>query len=221
MWKTWLKIWPFTFVQRYRVLYEEYDRQYSVDKNYVFHMSSLWLNADWDRNDELFNEANARFISACQRIPEINFDGGLSMSSKEHCSPSLRNFACEGSFSVKDYLEKSGQSLVVFNASFSNHAHGWKLGEFLALGKAIISLPPVNDLPEPLVHGENIHLVENNEQSIQEAILKIRNDDVYRQKLEKGARAYWEKYGAPVKALELLDSPLTLPEAGRLLKVEY
>ncbi len=40
-------------------------------------------------------------------------------------------------------------------------------------------------------------------------------------KLEKGARAYWEKYGAPVKALELLDSPLTLPEAGRPLKVEY
>lgn len=70
-------------------------------------MSSLWLNADWDRNDELFNEANARFISACQRIPEIIFDGGLSMSSKEHCNPSLRNFACEGSFSVKDYLEKS------------------------------------------------------------------------------------------------------------------
>lgn len=137
MWKTWLKIWPFTFVQRYRVLYEEYDRQYSVDKNYVFHMSSLWLNADWDRNDELFNEANARFISACQRIPEINFDGGLSMSSKEHCSPSLRNFACEGSFSVKEYLEKTGKSFVVFNASFSNHAHGWKLGEFLALGKAI------------------------------------------------------------------------------------
>lgn len=63
--------------------------------------------------------------------------------------------------------------------------------------------------------------MENNEQSIQEAILKIRNDDVYRQKLEKGARAYWEKYGTPVKALELLDSPLTLPEAGRLLKVEY
>lgn len=108
-------------------------------------MSSVWLNADWDRNDELFNEANARFISACQRIPEIIFDGGLSMSSKEHCSPSLRNFACEGSFSVKEYLEKTGKSFVVFNASFSNHAHGWKLGEFLALGKAL--LPPASQRP--------------------------------------------------------------------------
>ncbi len=210
MWKTWLKIWPFTFVQRYRqqcryrVYYEEYDRKHQVDKNYVFHMSSVWLNADWDRNDEKFNEANARFISACQSISGLTFDGGLSMSSKEHCSPSLRNFACEGSFSVKEYLEKTGKSLVVFNAPFSNHAHGWKLSEYLALGKAIISLSLINDLPEPLVHGENVHFVEDNEASIQEAIQKIISDDSYREKLEKGARAYWEKYGAPVKALGLM-----------------
>lgn len=74
----------------------------------------------------------------------------------------------------------------------------------MALGKAIVSLPLVNDLPEPLVHGENIHFVENNVKAIKEAILKIKNDDDYRAKLEKGAREYWEKYGTSTKSLELL-----------------
>jgi glycosyltransferase involved in cell wall biosynthesis len=82
--------------------------------------------------------------------------------------------------------------------------HGWKLGEYLALGKAIISTPISNDLPLSLVHGENIHIVENNFEEIRKAIILIIKDDEYRHKLEKGAHLYWEKYGTPSKSLELL-----------------
>lgn len=210
MWKTFYKICPPVFIMRYRkqcryrVYYEEYENSVPTDKNYIFHLSSIWPNDDWERNDPGFNEANSKFIVACNAIPELNFDGGLTFAKNVSCSPSLAKFKCEGSVSVKEYLEKTRKSLVAFNTPFSNGSHGWKLGEFLALGKAIISLPLVNDLPEPLVHGENIHFVENNEEVIKEAILKIRNDDVYRAKLEKGARAYWEKYATSTKSLELL-----------------
>lgn len=210
MWKTFYKIWPFTFVMRYRkqcrhrALYETYTQGNAVEKNYVFHLSSVWPNDDWFQNDPGFNEANSNFIAACQSIKEINFDGGLSFSEDVHCCPSLLSFKCEGSVSVKEYVEKTKKSVLVFNTPFSNGAHGWKLGEYLALGKAIISLPIVNDLPTPFVHGENIHFVENNEESIKEAILKITSDDGYRTKLEKGALEYWNKYASAAKNIELL-----------------
>lgn len=210
MWKTFYKVFPFKFIVnyrkqcRYRVYYEEYDNSAPVDKNYIFHLSSIWPNDDWERNDPGFNEANSNFIKACNAVQGLNFDGGLTFSEKVSCSPSLNKFKCEGSVSVKEYLEKTRKSILAFNTPFSNGSHGWKLGEFMALGKAIVSLPLVNDLPEPLVHGENIHFVENNVEAIKEAILKIKNDDDYRAKLEKGAREYWEKYGTSTKSLELL-----------------
>ena len=210
MWKTMHKTLPFTLVQRYRkqcryrVYYEEYEKKSAITENAVFHLSSVWLNEDWHRNDEAFNEANAHFITACKSIPELVFDGGLSFAENVKCSPSLKKLKCKGSVSVKDYLEKTAQSLLAFSAPYSNGSHGWKLGEYLALGKAIISTPLVNDLPAPLVHGENIHFVENDEKSMREAVLLIMRNKTYREKLEKGARAYWEKYGTPAKALELL-----------------
>ena len=49
----------------------------------------------------------------------------------------------------------------------------WDLGEYLALGKAIISTPLFNDLPAPLTHGINIHFVENDVDSIKEAVSYI------------------------------------------------
>ncbi|MDD3787942.1 MAG: hypothetical protein PHO94_04510 [Petrimonas sp.] len=211
MWKTFYKVFPFKFIVdyrkqcRYRVYYEEYENPApEVDKNYIFHLSSVWPNDDWEKNDPGFNEANSAFIAACNAIPDLNFDGGLTFSKNVNCNPSLTQFKCEGSVSVKEYLEKTRRSVLAFNTPFSNGSHGWKLSEFMALGKAIVSLPLVNDLPEPLTHGENVHFVEYNEAAIKEAILKIRNDDEYRTKLEKGARKYWETYGTSTKSLELL-----------------
>lgn len=106
--------------------------------------------------------------------------------------------------SVKEYIERTKKSVLVFNTPFSNGAHGWKMGEYLALSKAIISLPIVNDLPAAFVHGENIHFVEITEASIKEAILKITGDDAYRSKFEKGAKEYWEKYASAAKNIKLL-----------------
>jgi hypothetical protein len=41
------------------------------------------------------------------------------------------------------------------------NCHGWNLGEYLALGKAIVSTPLSSNLPEKLVHGKNIHFISN------------------------------------------------------------
>lgn len=54
-----------------------------------------------------------------------------------------------------------------------------------------------------LVHGENVHFV-NSADEIYNAVKLITTDYDYRNKLEKGARSYYEKYVAPSKVLERL-----------------
>jgi len=174
-----------------------------VEKNYIFHLSTLWQSDEWNKNDEGVNRIRANFIRACKSIDNICFEGGLSFK-KDSSVLLFQDVLFKSAMSMGEYIEKTKQSILVFNTPAFWDCHGWKLGEYLALGKAIISTPLSNDLPVPLIHGENIHYVDNDETEIKKAVLLIVNDVEYRQKLENGARAYWEKYGTPLKSLELL-----------------
>jgi hypothetical protein len=95
--------------------------------------------------------------------------------------------------SLADYLTEMRRSVVAFNSPAVHDCLGWKLGEFLALGKAIVSTSLGRDLPDPLVHGEHIHYVERDRDSIREAVERIAGDDAYRRQLERGARAWFDR----------------------------
>jgi hypothetical protein len=71
------------------------------------------------------------------------------------------------------------------------------------MGKAIISTPLSNDLPAPLIHGESIHIVQNQQELI-DAINLLNRDSEYRNKLEYGAREYFKKYVSPDASIKLL-----------------
>lgn len=187
--------------------YEEYQPNDELNNQSipsVFHLSTLWLNDEWNKNDEGVNKARANFIRACKSIDTIHFEGGLSVTNQSTVNPDFIPLVFNGIVLIQEYLKKTKESVIVFNTPAFWSCHGWKLGEYLALGKAIISTSLSNDLPEPLVHGVHIHFVENDEEEIRRAVLLIVNDNAYRQTLENGAREYWEKYGTPVKSLELM-----------------
>jgi glycosyltransferase involved in cell wall biosynthesis len=93
------------------------------------------------------------------------------------------------------------RSAFVFNTPAVWNCHGWKLGEYFALGKAIISTPLSNDMPVPLIHGENIHFVKTSD-DIQKAIEMISESKEYRLKLEEGAYKYWQKYLTPKSVIQ-------------------
>jgi glycosyltransferase involved in cell wall biosynthesis len=98
---------------------------------------------------------------------------------------------------------------VVFNCPAVHGCLGWKLGEYLALGKAIISIPLERALPEPLEHGEHIHYVDDNTEAMSEAVRTIDRDADYRHHLESGARSWYERNLTPAKiAARLVDEPL-------------
>ena len=187
-----------------RPKYKDYEYDIPVQDNYVFFCSTLWYNDEWNHNDEGVNNRRANFIRACHEIKQVNFEGGFVSQGENRSSIELFADCLCQPYSMKEWMENTKKSICVFNTPAFWDCHGWKLGEYLALGKAIISTKLSNDLPSPLVHGENIHYVDNSIGEMKEVVEYIVSHPTYREKLEKGARQYWERYGTLAKTLGLL-----------------
>ena len=196
------------FTRRYRVWKNRlplsaYTNNIPSEDNYVFFLSTLWYNNEWNNNDETVNRRRANFIRACKSIKGITFEGGL-LGDESSSNDKFADVLVVQEEPFDQWMEKTKRSALVFNTPAFWDCHGWKLAEYLALGKCIVSTKLSNDLPYPLEHGKNIHFVEDTEESMREAIEYILAHPEYRHKLECGAKAYWEQYGKPEACLRLL-----------------
>ena len=196
------------FTRRYkawknRLPLSAYDNEIKSEDNYIFFLSTLWYSDEWNQNDKTVNLRRAHYVRVCKSIPSITFEGGL-LGDAFSSNQLFADVYTDKRETFANWLEKTKRSAFVFNTPAFWNCHGWKLGEFLALGKCIISTSLSNNLPYPLEHGVNIHFVEENEQSIREAVEYILAHPDYRHKLELGARDYWEKWGTPLASLNLL-----------------
>lgn len=176
----------------------EYEKAMAVMPDYVFHVSTLWPSDEYNKNDENCNLRRAHFIRACKSIPQLCFEGGLVGN-----RPVFEDVKTQG-VDFDTYITKTKQSILAFNTPAFLNCHGWKLGEYLAMGKCIVSTKLHNDLPCPLEHGVNVHFVEDGEEAMREAVAYIMEHPEYRKKLEQGAREYWKKYGNPTASLHLI-----------------
>ncbi|MGM9837772.1 MAG: glycosyltransferase [Paludibacteraceae bacterium] len=172
-----------------RIPLQEYYQQAEVDERYVFFCSTFWYNepGTGTRNDDITNRYRANFIRACKSIEGLKFEGGLVV----HHGSNVEKYpdVVSVGYSHADYIRNIKRSIIAFNTPALWDCHGWKLGEFLAMGKAIISTPLSNDLPAPLEHGVNIHFVDGSEESIREAVLYIAENKTYRRRLEGGGKS--------------------------------
>jgi hypothetical protein len=98
---------------------------------------------------------------------------------------------------LSDYLDQTRRSSLVFNAPSVHACLGWKLGEYLALGKAIMSTELGRALPAPLEHGVHVHYVRSEIDDMAAAIEEINGRSDYRRTLELGARRWYEQHMAP------------------------
>jgi glycosyltransferase involved in cell wall biosynthesis len=164
--------------------------------DYLFFAGSLWPD------DPATNQSRAEFIQACRAVPGLQFEGGFTPRPQRSSDPpGFEHLTVPAPYSFREYLDKTRRSLAVFNTPAVGGCLGWKLGEFLALGKAIISTPLNRVLPAPLVHGDHIHYVEPTRAAITDAVEQIRRDDAYRRRLEQRAREYYVEYLAPAAVM--------------------
>ena len=155
----------------------------------VFFLANFWSNAPEA------NQRRLRFVKAVQRVPMVSLDGGFWSAGA--MPPEFEPFRYEQRLHHADYLTRTRRSAVVFNTPAVHDCLGWKLGEFLALGKAIISTPLGRELPGRFEHGEHLHLVADDEDEIAHAVELITGDHDYRTRLERNARRYWEEHLTP------------------------
>ena len=172
----------------------------SSEDNFVFFVSTLWPDQD-NTNTNRYH-----YISTCIQKPEIYIEGGFFVNKKMWRERTIPDAVPQKLFynkylSNKKYVQNTKKSLFVFNTPAVHNCHGWKLGEYLCMGKAIISTPLVNETPVPLVHGEHIYFVEN-KQDIEKAVTLLLENKDLRQHLENNAKSYYDKHVSPAKVIE-------------------
>ena len=181
-----------------RIWLSEYENKNQVNLNYVFMLSTLWNGVNEKKH---LNDIRMQFLRQC-RASGINFEGGFYyIGSKNNdykkYQEEYKNFLYYKRLSISEYLDNVKKSFVVFNCPAVAGCLGWKLCEYLMLGKAIISMPINHPMPGGgLKHGIHIHIV-NTTDEIADALMLIKNDNEYRQKLEKNAKAYFDEYLSP------------------------
>lgn len=177
----------------------EYYQPNLSKRDYIFFAGALW------KKEEETNRLRANFIKGCKRVPEINFEGGFAPRSRNDIQ-GFEDLTMHASVPISDYLIKLKESAVVFNTPAILDCHGWKMGEFMALGKAMISTKPKNQLVHPLIDREHIHFVSGEEEDIYEAVKQLTQDDAYREKIEHNIRQYYVNYVSPeVSVMRLIE----------------
>ena len=163
--------------------------------NYIFFVSALW------KQERECNEYRANFVAASRSVPGLEFEGGFAPRRPDDIR-GFETLAVKRRYALDEYLGRLKRSLVAFNTPAVYGCLGWKLAEYLALGKAIISTRLNRSLPAPLEHGKHIHFVDGSFDEIKEAVKLLSEDHAYRRLLEKNARDYFLEYCAPARCIE-------------------
>ena len=172
----------------------------NVRPGYIFFASSVW------KEDEApdTNEYRARFIESCKSCKGVVFEGGFCPPLSPIYAERYKNYIAPKWFPLEEWLRKIQFSTVAFYTPGVWLSHTFKLPEFLALGKAIISTPISRELPAPLIHGRHVHYVDGSTNSIRDALSSIVTDHVYRKHLEQNALSYYSDFLAPDQVIQRL-----------------
>ena len=135
------------------------------------------------------------FVDTCKEL-NCDFEGGFICDTGHPQYEFFKEYLLNERYSGLEYVKRTQRSVVAFNTPAVWNCHGWKLAEYLAMGKAIISTSFVNKLPVDLKHGEEIHFI-SEEIDMKSSLEYLLNNEIYRKKLEKGSSTYWEKYVSP------------------------
>jgi hypothetical protein len=191
----WRAMWTTLRQQGRRLSIEEHDALRGPEGYEVW-----YLGAYWAQHPEM-NADRVRFLRAARSVLG-HVDGGL----KPQGGPlpaDLADLAAAG-VDHRTFVERTVSSRVVFNHPAVHGCLGWKLGEFLALGKPIITIDPQRRLPAPLEDEEQCLVVEPTEEAIGAAIERLVGDAALRARLGAAARRYYEAYVAPAAMVQRL-----------------
>lgn len=161
-----------------------------VDPDYLYFLSSVW--APQDR----CNGVRLAFLSAVSGVPGLRVEGGFAPPHRDDV-PECTPFLTEARHAPGEYLQRTRRSVLAFNTPAVLDCLGWRLAEYLALGKAILTTRLGRVLPAPLEHGRHVHVVDASKQDMVDAVQLLRSDSEYRGRLQIEGRRYYDSWLAP------------------------
>lgn len=191
-WKKVFKRSPYNF-------YNSLNEKVSVQDKYLF-----YLNFPWKKHSDLTN-FRKEIIIQLQILEEervFEFEGGFSKRRLGYFD-GLKQYSAREIYNHKTYLKNIKKSQVVINTPAVHDCLGWKLGEYLKLGKAILSFPIYNSMPGKFINGKHFHQLEDIK-LIKSDLLFLFKNDSYRKYLEKNATNYFNHYLSPERVISRL-----------------
>lgn len=179
---------------------EDYRKEEDSSGNYVFFVSTLW---DHEMCIVYTNPLRYSFMKAAKKSAD-QFEGGFFSTKNNIEYEKYKDMVFDTYIDPSEYLRKVKKSMYVFNTPAVHNCHGWKLGEYLAMGKVIISTPIGNKLPVDLRNNEDV-LIVNSSEDIEKAIIALK-DSNFREKLSENSYTYFEKYVSPLAVIESITS---------------
>lgn len=191
----------FFYMQIRRLKYEKYLGSDSKS-NYIFAVSTLWYDPLTFKTTNYFRII---FYSICKKIVD-HTEGGFFYIKDKSITNKFPEYAVykeeiqsnlfNKRISPSEYIRKTKDSTIVFNTPSVMSCHGWKLGEYFAMGKAVISTPLINEMPEELVDNKTLFFVDS-EESIEKGVKELVSNPKLRMILEKNTFEYFQKNLSP------------------------
>lgn len=182
--------------REYLERYYEKPENNTTTKKYVFFASTLW------KNEMDTNTFRANFINACLKNDEIEFEGGFVPRSDGN-NLGFDGLITNAMYTMSAYLNRIKKSDIVFNTPAVLNCHGWKLGEFLAMGKVILSTSFYNQMPVKLVDKDNILFLDKaNENEMSQKLHEILHSENLQLHLKNQSKLYFQTYLQPKKVIE-------------------
>lgn len=160
------------------------------ENNYVFFMASLW------KQEPIANNFRANFIKSCRANQYLEFEGGFAPRTKNDIA-GYEDLTASSRVKMKVYLKKTIKSMLVFNTPAVKDCHGWKLAEYLCLGKAIISTQLTRQMPVALEDDKHILFTDGTQEDISKKVSAIILSPVLEEQLEVNSKAYFDNFLAP------------------------
>lgn len=190
-----------------------YDQNISVDPQYCFSVSTLWYDNLTDKTTNYYRGIFTKIAS--KEFPL--FEGGFYFIESKNVlkefpkyaeyEKSYKTLLLTKRYSMKEYILKIKRSLLVFNTPSVKGCLGWKLPEYLKMGKVIISTKIENKMPGDFLPGIHYILV-SNESEIKRAIQNVKVDSSLQKRLSFKAKEYYDLYLSPEKVIERIISQL-------------
>lgn len=198
---TYLKNYLYTIYRR--LPYSSYTaNEMPENDDYIFTINTLWYDY---LSYHTTNNYRGTYIKTCKKVFS-KFEGGfyyIQDKSIIQKFPLYKDYLreydgliTEQRLSLAEYIKKTICSTLVFNTPAVGGCHGWKLAEYLALGKCIISTPLNNIMPGDWSSGTH-YIQVNRAIELEEVICNLKDNKNKRAHLKKNALHYYNDYLSP------------------------